>query len=88
MNDSRTLNLTMSFSDTPEKHDHAVSVDREGNGWTSLNAGHAHRVERWQVQPTEGHDHMLQGVSADVLRGKSPMRDGKAPAIPSRSVTQ
>jgi len=38
-------------------HDHAIEVDDEGNGWTSKDLGHRHKIVEWEIQETDGHTH-------------------------------
>lgn len=47
-------------------HNHNAAVDAQGNGVTSTDASHYHRVRAGQVLPdsSDGHTHRLTGLPA------------------------
>jgi len=49
----------------PDTHDHYVDLDADGNGTSTENDGHTHKVTDMNVELTEGHSHELVSHSSE-----------------------
>lgn len=41
-----------------EGHTHTFEVDNKGNGETSVDNGHSHKIIKWKVQPAGKNNHI------------------------------
>lgn len=53
-------------------HTHCAQVDANGNGGTTVDAGHSHQIGRWQVQPANGHVHGVAVVNGQAAPCQGP----------------
>jgi hypothetical protein len=57
-----TKNKRYVLVETGTGHSHAVTLDSDGNGISSSDAGHNHRVEDGQVMPAFGTDNHVHNL--------------------------
>ena len=57
-------------------HVHAARVDANGNGTSSLDANHVHRIVGWTVYPVNGHTHAFMAAQASAP-GQKPCNCGR-----------
>ena len=51
----------LTTEDGAPRHKHLAILDKDGNGWTSIDSDHRHKIIEYKIMPA-GHDHRLTRI--------------------------